>query len=107
MVGHLEILICKLKPLPELQPLPLSALIIDRNHILLPVERSVPSLCEPARMAAAQVMLGTVPADRPALKLQPGGQPPACRPPHMLGDVPHPGVLSAHTGHIGGSQDGY
>lgn len=36
VVGHVEILICLPKPLPKLQPLPLSALIIDRNRVLLP-----------------------------------------------------------------------
>lgn len=45
---------------PELQLLPLSGVIIDRNHVLLPAERSVHLLMrQQPRMA-----LGTSPADR-------------------------------------------
>lgn len=46
-------LLCKPRLLPKRQRLPLSALIIDRNHILLSVELSVPGLCEPARTVVA------------------------------------------------------
>lgn len=80
---------------PELQLLPLSGVIIDRNHVPLPAERSVhlPMWQQP------RVTLGSAPADRLASH---EWEPRVCRLPTAQGYAAPPEVLGAW---MGGSQD--